>query len=118
MKANINTKSTLHILNASPFEHRVLFDRMIRLATPGDNLLLIENGVYAITNDYCLRTIYALGMNLFCLEIDITARGLHNTSALANTMPDIQQHPIIELINDIDFVNLCGQHHKVVSWFP
>lgn len=114
----IDPASTLHTLNASPFEYRVLFDRLIRLASPGDSLLLLENGVYAINNTYCLTTIRALGLSLYCLEADIQARGLQNVAALTAQIDGIPAGDKIHLIDDTSFVNLSCNHRKVVSWFP
>ena len=122
MKLAINKASTLHTFNASPLEHRVLFDRFIRFASPGDSLLLIENGVYALTNDYCLSTLRAMGFSLFCLQDDVRSRGLHTLPVFnqpddrlpTNGLPD--EYKII-LVNDDGFVKLACAHHKVVSWF-
>ena len=117
MKLNINKDSTLHTLNASPFEHRVLFDRLIRFATPGDSLLLMENGVYTITNDYCLTTIRATGIALYCLQHDILARGLQHLPVLTDEIAGTPKENRIYLIDDTTFVDISCKHHKIVSWF-
>ncbi len=38
----------LHIVNKSPLE-RVAFESALRMAKPGATILLIEDGIYAVT---------------------------------------------------------------------
>jgi tRNA 2-thiouridine synthesizing protein B len=102
---------TLHTLNSSSRDQRALFDRMIQFSSPGDSLLLIENGVYCITDEYAMRTAHATGLQIFCLQNDIEARGLSdyvNIPAQQNTC---------ELVDDSGFVALSCTHNKVLSWF-
>lgn len=106
---------TLHTLNASTREYRVLFDRMIQCASPGDSVLLIENGVYSLANEHTLRTFHAMGIALYCLEADMQARGLTLALVDAHRLPEL---PPVRMVDDAGFVALCGSHRKVISWFP
>ena len=118
MKQSIDPAATLHTLNVSPREYRALFERLIRLASPGDNLLLIENGVYALTDDKALQDLRALGLGLYCLEADVEARGLAHWPALAEQIAGMPPEHLIRIVNDSGFVALSCEHRKVVSWFP
>jgi tRNA 2-thiouridine synthesizing protein B len=109
-------KSTLHTLNASAREQAALLQRLLRYASAGDSLLLIENGVYNLTDADSLAAIKAAGFTLYCLQTDALARGLinsHNNSitAVDSTVIDAT------VVDDNGFVELTCNHHKVVSWF-
>lgn len=103
-------KTSLHTLNSSSREQRALFDRMIRLASPGDSLLLLENGCYCLTDQNALQSIHALGLSLYALDCDAETRGLKTCPALPATLS-------CQYIDDAGFVQLCCRHDKVVSWF-
>lgn len=98
--------STLHTLNASAREHPALLQRLLRCASSGDGLLLIENGVYNLTDNDYLTAISQAGLTLHCLQADLLARGLSH-------YPDSRA----TVIDDSGFVQLTCSHHKVVSWF-
>ncbi|HSC76115.1 MAG TPA: sulfurtransferase complex subunit TusB [Pseudomonadales bacterium] len=102
--------ATLHTLNCSAREHTALLQRLLRCASAGDSLLLLENGVYNITDDAFLTTITRAGLTLYCLQADLLARGLHNHPR-HNTVNDAT------IVDDNGFVELACHHHKVVSWF-
>ena len=104
-------KSTLHTLNASAREQAVLLQRLLRGASAGDSLLLIENGVYNLTDANSLAAIKAAGLTLYCLHADITARGLKHHEQSGATTVDAT------VIDDSGFVELTCSHQKVVSWF-
>lgn len=90
---------TLHIVNQSPFTGSALSDCLNAL-NPGDALLLIEDGVYAVSD----QRLSTLAGNSFCLGADARARGV----------------PIPESIETIDesrWVALCTEHNPIVSWF-
>ncbi len=97
--------NTLHTLNASAREHGDLFARLLRSATAGDTLLLLENGVYNLSDANALQAIADAGLTLFALQADIVARGLAAAGAAANS------------VDDDGFVALACSHRKVVSWF-
>jgi len=95
----------LHTLNASAREQADLLARLLRCASSGDSVLLIENGVYNLTDNPTLHAISDAGLTLYCLQADCTARGLTDSASAAIT------------VDDIGFVKLACTHHKVVSWF-
>lgn len=82
----------------------------LRLAAPGDTLLLIEDGTYNV------RTLNALadqmnvpleGLHVCVLIDDLLARGL-----AASDLPD---H--ITTVNHAGFVELACKHRQSVHWF-
>lgn len=95
--------STLHTLNASSHEQPALLARLLRMATPGDSLLLIENGIYTLTDAASLQAIADAGLCLHALQADLAARGIEAKPA--------------SIVDDIGFVGLACNHRKVVSWF-
>lgn len=99
-------KATLHTLNASSRENPALLDRLLRCASTGDSVLLIENGVYCITDPQAMQAFHAAGLRLYTLQADIDARGLQ---AINNKNATI--------VDDNGFVALVCEHHKTVSWF-
>ncbi len=103
---------TLHTFNASSREQRVMFERLIRFASPGDSLLLLENGVYCITDAHALRAAHALGLALYALQPDLEARGLRINESELLTSKDYR----CTAVDDAGFVQLCCQHHKVLNW--
>lgn len=101
-----SNKPTLHTLNASSREQMDLLQRMLRCASSGDSLLLMENGVYNITDTAFLSAIIHSGLTLYCLHADLLARGLDNS-----------HQGKAAVVDDNGFVELACSHHKVVSWF-
>jgi len=100
--------SILHLVNKSPTD-RYAFDTCFRMASAGDSILLIEDGVYAalanaefankITNRLDNFSFYVLGP-------DVAARGLGDT-------------PLIADINVVDyegFVDLVADNDVTQSW--
>jgi sulfur relay protein TusB/DsrH len=100
-----NQGNTLHTLNCSTREHAAVLERLLRCASTGDSLLLIENGVYNLTDIAAQRLIADAGLTLYCLKNDVLARGLQHSSASVKT------------VDDAGFVELSCTHAKVVSWF-
>lgn len=90
---------TLHIVSKSPGGSSALADCADSFA-PGDTLLLIEDGVYALTGSLP-DTIPAQAVHY--LKADASARGL--------TVMRYQG------IDDARWVTLCCQQNPVVSWF-
>ncbi|MCC7516123.1 MAG: sulfurtransferase complex subunit TusB [Pseudomonadales bacterium] len=97
--------TTLHTLNTSAREHPDLFARLLRCTSHGDALLLLENGVYNLSDTDFLTRVQAVEISLYALNPDIQARGLA-------TLP---HHA--HIISDANFVTLVCQHEKTVSWF-
>ena len=97
----------LHIVNKSPFERNAL-DSCLRFGRHGSAVLLIEDGVYAVTrgNIAEAKIKAALGqMKIYALRPDVEARGM--------------QDAVIEGIQLVDyggFVDLVTEHSAVQSW--
>lgn len=90
---------TLHIVSKSPGCSNALRG-CARSFVAGDALLLIEDGVYALTaslpSDIPEQAVYYL-------EADVSARGLKAVLGQG--------------IDDADWVELCSKQNPVVSWF-
>lgn len=97
----------LHIVNKSPFERNAL-DSCLRFGRDGSAVLLIEDGVYAVTRGNIAepKIKAALGqMKIYALRPDLEARGM--------------QHAVLEGIQLVDyggFVDLVTGHTAVQSW--
>lgn len=105
MNTSMNTKLTLHTLNTSAREQAALLGRLLDCASAGDSVLLIEDGVYNITDPAALSAISSSGLTLYCLQADLLARGLHNG-----------HQGTVTVVDDKGFVELACSHYKVVSW--
>jgi sulfur relay protein TusB/DsrH len=108
----MNNSSTLHTLNASAREQAALLQRLLRCASAGDSLLLIENGVYNLADTDALAAIKAAGLTLYCLQADVLARGLNHHHEMSGTTTIDAT-----VIDDSGFVELTCSHQKVISWF-
>ena len=97
--------TTLHTLNVSSRENPDLVARLLRSTSRGDALLLIENGVYNLTDTAFIDATNNAGLLLHCLDIDIEARGLQRWATRAISA------------SDSDFVALVCHHDKAVNWF-
>ncbi len=97
--------SALHTLNASMREQTDLIARLLRSASQGDSILLIENGVYNLTDNNFLQAASLANIRLFFLEKDAQARGL------------LAWFDKAQKVSDDDFVAMSCQHKKVISWF-
>lgn len=95
--------STLFTVNKSP-SHCEL-DSVLRLLSPGDGLLFIEDGVY-FGMEQKVNEQMPDGIQAYCLKEDMVARGMLN-----------KLDPAIEAVSYRQFVDLCVDHDKVVSWF-
>ncbi len=100
--------SILHLINKSPTD-RYAFDTCFRMASPGDSILLIEDGVYAaLANAEFANNISSRldDFSFFVLGPDVDARGLGDT-------------PLIENIAVVDyegFVDLVTENEVTQSW--
>ncbi|UDG81196.1 Protein TusB [Candidatus Hartigia pinicola] len=67
----------LYIISTSPFQCDFRF--ILRLITPRDTILLIQDGVIAvISQSMHFRSLYEKGAKIYVLNEDVNARGLQN----------------------------------------
>jgi len=98
----------LHLVNKSPTD-RNAFDTCFRMASPGDSILLIEDGVYAaLANaEFAAKITSRLDdFSFYVLGPDVAARGLDDT-------------PFIDDVNVVDyegFVDLVAENKVTQSW--
>lgn len=92
--------STLHIVTTSPFRTDDL-RRCLSLATPGDAILLIEDGVIG-ANRPELENLPDIAC--FVLLADLAARGLQ------------LEYADMTSVDYAGFVDLVGQHHNSVTY--
>ena len=98
----------LHLVNKSPTD-RFAFDTCFRMASPGDSILLIEDGVYAAmaNAEFAGKITSQLGdFSFYVLGPDVEARGLGDK-------------PLIEDIAVVDyegFVDLVAENEVTQSW--
>ena len=96
----------LHIINKSPYQDQSLQD-CLRICKTGDELLLIEDAVYAAVADSpYANQLNDCGLNLYALSTDIMARGLANM--------DIGS---VKQVSDHEFVALTVKHSAIQSWY-
>lgn len=97
--------SRLHTVNKTAETSQALED-CLRLAAPGDALLLLEDGVYAATSGDLPRRCGELGLKLYALAVDVEARGLGQHLAEG-----------VAIVDETGFVQLCCEADDVSSWF-
>ena len=95
--------SCLHLLNKSPSSG--LFDELRKALSPGDGLLLLEDGVYFLNRPEKFADLSA-EIPLHFLAEDLQARGLSDALPENATAVDYD-----------GFVALCASHDKTASWF-
>jgi tRNA 2-thiouridine synthesizing protein B len=97
----------LHIINKSPFQTGSL-DTCLRMAQPGNAVLLIEDGIYAATQgsafDARIRQACTT-LKVYALQPDMDARGV--TGKLIDG---------VTLIGYDGFVDLAVEHNTSHSW--
>ncbi len=95
--------SSLHTINRSPY--RGLLEICASLLHQGDAVLFIEDGVY-----HCMEQgpwpDLAADVKVYSLKEDMCARGIQDRNSTS-----------AELINYKQFVELCCEYDKTVSWF-
>lgn len=92
----------LHIVSTSPFASQALAQCLARMAAE-DGLLLIQDGVYLLT-EHQLPPQIAGSSKLFVLSEDMQARGLNCV------------HPDINVIDYGQFVALTLAYPHTLSW--
>ena len=98
---------SLHIINKSPYESTQL-QRCLACAQPGNSIIFIEDGVYALATNAALSpTIEQASTHylLYGLKADIEARGLND-----RLIKDVK------LIDYDDWVDLVILYDKTISW--
>lgn len=114
--------TTLHTVNKFGLTSSAL-DSCLRVALPGDAILLMEDGVYNVVGAGLAReednsdveqsrarpapTEDSSGVRVYALKEDLQARGIAHDSLPSS----------IEPITYADFVALVCKHKKSVSWF-
>lgn len=95
---------TLHTLNAPPSS--AAFSNCLKLAAPGDAILLLGDGVYAALSDTEARArMEACGAELFVLKPDAAAAGVLAHIGSINTV-------------DMDgFVALTERFPRQLAWY-
>lgn len=101
--------STLHTVNKSPFTHSTLAS-CLRIARPGDSILLVEDGVYAAAGDHVhrgqLQAAINAGIRVYVLAPDVQQRHV--------------QAPLPAAVEQVDytgFVTLTTTHQRIQSWY-
>lgn len=97
----------LHIVNKSPFQSTSL-DTCLRMAQPGQGLLLIEDAIYAATQGTTAEAAIRSACNtlkVYALQPDMDARGV--------TAKVIEG---VTLVDYSGFVDLVAQHTTSNSW--
>lgn len=97
----------LHIVNKSPLE-KSTFETCIAHALPGSAVLLIEDGVYAVTKGNAVEPKLKEAMKnvkVYALWPDLEARGMHD-----NVVDGVKQ------IDYEGFVDLVAEHKNSQSW--
>ncbi|QKQ26761.1 sulfurtransferase complex subunit TusB [Candidatus Reidiella endopervernicosa] len=97
----------LHTVNKSPFEKNAL-DSCLRMAKAGSSILLIEDGVYAATNNTSVseKVKGVMGdITVYALEEDVKARGMQD-----KVMDGIK------LVDYAGFVDLVAESDNVSAW--
>jgi len=95
----------LHTINKSPFG-RNSFQTSSRFFQPGDPVLFIEDGVYAVQNNNKFsETLAQVQKNnpVYALSSDLNARGIGN---IAKGVTSIDYEGFVELVEE----------HQVSSW--
>lgn len=94
----------LHTLRHSPWQCDIA--ELLRMLQPGDDLLLIQDGVIAaLEGGRYLESLLAAPITVYVLEEDIHARGL-----------SAQISGSVVRVGYTDFVRLTVKHPSQMSW--
>jgi len=97
----------LHIVNKSPLD-RGGFASCLRAAQPGAAILLIEDGVYAVTRGTAAAGQIgrnAASLKFYALGPDLQARGMNDRIVDG-----------VQIVDYEGFVDLVEAHETVLSW--
>ncbi len=100
--------SVLHIVNKSPYERNSL-DTCLRLARADSSILLIEDGIYAVSKNGAAADKMRQALDkhrVYALEADLKARGIGADMVLDG----------ISLVDYDGFVELTTEHDRLQSW--
>ncbi len=89
----------LHLIQRSPFSSTTLSD-CLNIIGSEDSLLFMQDGVYIQSHPL----LPSINNTVFVLQDDLKARGLEKGS-------------VGKSIDYQEFVQLCTQHGKVISWY-
>jgi tRNA 2-thiouridine synthesizing protein B len=98
----------LHTINKSPFEKNSL-DTCLRLAKPGSEILLLEDGVYAAVKGTAVEQKMRQALSdysVYALGPDLKARGIEEDRLIDG----------IEVVGYDGFVDLAANSDRVQSW--
>ena len=90
--------SSLHTISKAPSQGQL--DQCLSFLGQHDGVLFIEDGVY-----YCLEQFDLPEVDVFSLKEDMSARGIAG-----------RNRTTAKPVNYEEFVELCCQYDKVVSW--
>ena len=93
----------LHTVNKSPQAHRALAS-CLQFLSPGDAVVLLEDGVYAATSGV-ENGLDQIEGNVYALQADAEARGL-----------SARIQDSVTLISYNQFVDLCTEFDTVKNW--
>ena len=93
----------LHKVARSPFDSTAL-QRCLRRISDQDAILLLQDAVYAAFSDNEVTEALRALPQVYLLKDDVDARGI--TNRLYNA----------KLVGYPEFVQLCAQYNKVISW--
>ncbi|NTV68151.1 MAG: sulfurtransferase complex subunit TusB [Chlorobaculum sp.] len=96
----------LHTINKSPFENSTL-TTAVRFLQPGDPILFIEDGVYAVQEGNrfgaLIQSVLKKNNPVYALKPDLDARGI---SAVAEGVTTVDYAGFVDLVEE----------HQVNSW--
>lgn len=93
----------LHTLSHSPTQ--VDLPALLRLLAPGDDLLLLQDGVLAAVGGTEIESLLNAPISLHVLRADVEARGL-----IGYILPSIG------VVDYTDFVALTTKHQQQIAW--
>lgn len=94
----------LHIISKSPFSHSA-FNDALPFITENDTVILIDDGVYAITSTDLVNSLTAKKCRVTALGNDMSIRALE------------PGHAAVQSISMSGFVELVFKAGKTVSWY-
>ena len=98
----------LHTVNKSPFEKNSL-ETCLRLAKPGNDILLVEDAVYAAMDGTSVADTVSTAVENFKIYVlgpDLASRGIGQNELIKG----------IEVVDYDGFVRLAAENNTVQSW--